>query len=128
MNLQGLRHKIDKLDNNLLNLLNQRVRIASAIAQAKKNQGKARYSPDREKQILNHLLRVNPGPLSSVAVEAIYREIMSSSLGQDKPVVIVYLGPQASFTHQAALKQFGSQVVYSPSNSITPFLISSNIP
>lgn len=119
MNLQGLRHKIDQMDNKLVNLLNQRARVALAIAKAKKHQGEARYSPDREKQILNHLLRINPGPLSSAAVEAVYREIMSSSLAQYKPLMIAYLGPQASFTHQAALKQFGSQVAYSSSNSIT---------
>ncbi|MBL7081676.1 MAG: prephenate dehydratase [Candidatus Omnitrophica bacterium] len=119
MSLEELRRKIDQLDTRIINLLNQRVGIALAIAQTKKSQGSARYSPDREKQILEHLLRINPGPLSSAAIEAIYREIMSSSLGQDKPVVIVYLGPQASFTHQAALKQFGSQVEYCSSNSIT---------
>jgi len=119
MSLEKLRRKIDQLDIRLINLLNQRAHIALAIAQAKKDQGEARYSPDREKQILNHLLRINPGPLSSSAVESIYREIMSSSLAQYKPLVITYLGPEASFTHQAALKRFGSQVTYSPSNSIT---------
>ena len=119
MSLVELRCKIDQLDTRIINLLNQRVRIALAIAQTKKSQGSARYSPDREKQILEHLLRKNHGPLSAAAIECIYREIMSSSLGQDKPVAIAYLGPQASFTHQAALKKFGSQVVYCSSNSIT---------
>ena len=119
MNLDELRRKIDRLDSRLVNLLNQRARIALAVAKAKKTKGETRYSPDREKQILNRLLRSNKGPLSSESVEAIYREIMSSSLAQYKPLVIAYLGPQASFTHQAALKRFGSQVVYSPSHSIT---------
>jgi len=119
MNLEELRQKVDRLDTHLINLLNQRARIASTIAQAKRSQGAARYSPDREKQILNRLLRINPGPLSQVAVEAIYREIMSSSLAQQKPLTIAYLGPQASFTHQAALKRFGSQELYSSTNSIT---------
>ncbi len=119
MNLEELRQKIDELDTKLINLLNQRARIAIEVAQAKRHKGQARYSPDRERQILNRLLRINPGPLSSAAIEAIYREIMSSSLAQHKPITIAYLGPQASFTHQAALKKFGSQVEYSASNSIT---------
>ena len=119
MNLQELRRKIDRLDTRLIDLLNQRVGIARAIAQAKKSKGEARYSPDREKQILKRLLNINKGPLSKLAVESIYREIMSSSLAQHKPLMIAYLGPQASFTHQAALKKFGSQVEYSASNSIT---------
>jgi len=119
MNLQELRRRIDRLDDRLIKLLNQRVGIALAIAQAKKSQGEARYSPDREKQILKRLQNANRGPLSTSAVESIYREIMSSSLAQQKPVMIAYLGPRASFTHQAALKKFGSQVEYSASNSIT---------
>ena len=119
MNLEGLRRKIDRIDKRLINLLNQRAGIASTIAQAKKTQGEARYSPDREKQVLKRLVRISRGPLSSASVEAIYREIMSSSLAQQKPLTITYLGPQASFTHQAALKKFGSQVIYSPANSIT---------
>jgi chorismate mutase/prephenate dehydratase len=119
MSLEGLRQKIDRIDSRLINLLNQRARIAAEVAKTKKDRGSARYSPDREKQILNRISHLNPGPLSSQAVEAIYREIMSSSLAQQKPLRIAYLGPQASFTHQAALKKFGSQVMYSDSNSIT---------
>jgi len=119
MNLKMLRRKIDELDARLINLLNQRARFAFAIAQAKKSKGQSRYSPDREKEIFNRILRINRGPLSSAAIEAIYREIMSSSLAQYNPLIIAYLGPQASFTHQAALKRFGSQVTYSPCDSIT---------
>lgn len=119
MKLNELRRKVDQLDTRLIKLLNQRVRIALAIAQTKVNRGQARYSPDREKQIMDRLLRINSGPLSSEAIEAIYREIMSSSLAQAKSLTIAYLGPEASFTHQAALKKFGSQVEYFPLNSIT---------
>ncbi|MFH1578019.1 MAG: prephenate dehydratase [Candidatus Omnitrophota bacterium] len=119
MNLKKLRREIDQLDTRLLKLLNQRAGVASKIAQTKKSQGEARYSPDREKQVLDHLVRTNPGPLPVAAIEAIYREIMSSSLAQYSPLTIAYLGPEASFTHQAALKKFGSQVIYAPSNSIT---------
>ncbi|MFH1339282.1 MAG: prephenate dehydratase [Candidatus Omnitrophota bacterium] len=119
MSLDKLRREIDRLDTRLVELLNRRARVALEIAKAKRKQGEARYCPDREKQILNRLQRINPGPLSPAAIEAIYREIMSSSLAQEKPLVVAYLGPQASFTHQAALKKFGSQVVYEPCNSIT---------
>jgi len=123
MSLNKLRREIDELDTRLLKLLNRRVRIALEIAKAKRKQGEARYCPDREKQILNRLQRINPGPLSPVAIEAIYREIMSSSLAQENPLVVAYLGPEASFTYQAALKKFGSQVVYVPSNSITEVFV-----
>ncbi len=123
MSLDKLRREIDELDTRLVKLLNRRVRIALEIARAKRKQGEARYCPDREKQILNRLQRINPGPLSAAAIEAIYREIMSSSLAQENPLVVAYLGPEASFTYQAALKKFGSQVVYVPSNSITEVFV-----
>ncbi|MBU0549008.1 MAG: prephenate dehydratase [Candidatus Omnitrophica bacterium] len=119
MKLNKLRQQIDKVDARLVNLLNRRTRITSEISKAKKKQGESRYSPDREKQILNRLKHISRGPLQAQALEAIYREIMSSSLAQYKPLVIAYLGPQASFTHQAALKRFGSQVTYVSFNSIT---------
>jgi len=119
MSLKGLRHKINQIDTRLINLLNQRANVTLEIANTKRNRGQARYSPDREKQIINRLININRGPLSSKAIEDIYREIMSSSLAQEKPLMVAYLGPEASFTHQAALKKFGSQVIYSASNSIT---------
>ncbi|MFH1678257.1 MAG: prephenate dehydratase [Candidatus Omnitrophota bacterium] len=119
MSIDKLRCEIDQLDVRLVKLLNLRARVALEIAKAKKKQGEARYCPDREKQVLNRLLGLNPGPLSTSAIEAIYREIMSSSLSQYKPLVVAYLGPQASFTHQAAIKKFGSQITYSAADTIT---------
>jgi chorismate mutase/prephenate dehydratase len=56
--------------------------------------------------------------MSLRSLEAIYREIMSVSLSLDRPPKIAYLGPEATFTHLAALKRFGSQVQYIACNSI----------
>jgi len=55
---------------------------------------------------------LNKGPLPAASLEAIYREIMSSSLALEKPLKVAYLGPEATFTHLAALKRFGSQVQF----------------
>lgn len=119
INLDKLRDKIDKLDAHLVKLLNQRARITREIAKIKKLQGQARYCPDREKQIFSRLRQLNRGPLPNAALEGVYKEIMSGSLTQCKPLVVAYLGPQASFTHQAALKKFGSQAKYVALNSIS---------
>jgi len=112
MKLEKLRVKIDKLDSRILNLLNQRAKIILEVSRFKQQQKKSIYSPEREAVILRRLIRKNKGPLSSEAIEAIYREIMSYSLSLKKPLKVAYLGPEATFTHLAALKKFGSQVKY----------------
>ncbi|MEW5758289.1 MAG: prephenate dehydratase [Candidatus Omnitrophota bacterium] len=113
MNLNDLRKKIDGLDSQIIELLNKRARLSIDISKIKLSSGKNSYSPDREKEVLKKVARVNKGPLKQTAVEAIYREIMSGSLALAKrPIKVAYLGPEATFTQLAALKRFGSQVEY----------------
>jgi len=117
--LKTLRKQIDKLDKAITRLLNKRAKITSNIAMLKRKQGQGVYSPDREREVLRKINAINKGPLNSSALEAIYREIMSCSLSLDKPLKIAYLGPEATFTHLAALKRFGTQVEYIACNSIS---------
>jgi len=119
MNLKKLRKKIDGIDSNITKLLNLRAEITADISRIKQKSGASVYSPDREREVLRRLALENKGPLSSAALEAIYSEIMSSSLSLGKPLRIAYLGPEASFSHLAALKRFGSQVEYVPCDSIS---------
>jgi len=123
MNLNKLRKKIDLTDKKITELLNARAQIILEIACEKQRTGKSIYSPDREREVLRRLALMNKGPLSVRALEAIYREIMSASLALEKPLTIAYLGPQATFTHLAALKRFGSQVEYRACNSISEVFI-----
>ena len=118
MILMKLRKKIDSLDKKIIQLLNMRANITLDIAQIKRRQGKSIYSPEREREVLRKTAAASQGPLTATALEAIYREIMSASLAIDKVLRIAYLGPQATFTHLAALKRFGSQVEYIACNSI----------
>jgi chorismate mutase/prephenate dehydratase len=118
MTLKNLRRQIDSLDKKITRLLNMRAKITLGIARIKHQSGESIYSPTRERDVLEKISMVNQGPLSNNALEAIYREIMSCSLSLEKPLKIAYLGPEASFTHLAALKRFGSQVDYVPLTSI----------
>ena len=118
MRLKNLRHKIDTIDSQILRLLNMRAKIGLSIARVKKESGQSIYSPDRELQVLEGVKSQNSGPLNAEAVEAIYREIMSAILSQDEHFKVAYLGPQATFSHIAALKRFGSQVEYISCNTI----------
>jgi chorismate mutase/prephenate dehydratase len=119
MKLKNLRKKIDNLDRNIIKLLNERASIAKDIGSVKSNTGGGIYMPDREAQIYKHISKENKGPLSDKALAAIYREVMSSSLALEKDLSIAFWGPEASFTHLASIKKFGSQVKYSSCDSIT---------
>lgn len=118
MALKNLRKKIDFLDKKMVKILNQRAALTLKIAGIKRKLGKSKYSPEREQEVLKAINSLNKGPLKNEALQAIYREIMSGSLAIDKPIRIAYLGPEATFTHQAALKRFGSQLDYLPCDSI----------
>ncbi|MDP2921251.1 MAG: prephenate dehydratase [Candidatus Omnitrophota bacterium] len=119
MSLANLRKKIDRLDKDIVGLLNKRAGIAKDIGRLKKGSGKGAYMPDREAEVYSNVLDKNKGPLSDKAIKSVYREIMSGSLALEKDVKIAYLGPEATFTHLAAIKKFGSNVTYYPCSSIT---------
>ena len=119
MQLKRLRKKVDEVDNRIVKLLNQRANLAKVIHKLKSKVKKGVFSPEREKQILKRISDVSKGPLSSSALEAIYREIMSASLSLERPLMVAYLGPKATFTYMAASKKFGTQVTYVACNSIT---------
>ena len=114
MSLNSLRQTIDSIDKRIVDLLNQRARIILDVGAAKVASGSSAYCPDREREVLRKIVLHSRGPLSRQALEAVYREIMSASLSLEKPVKVAYLGPESSFTHQAALKRFGSQVEFVP--------------
>ena len=118
MNLNSLRKKINEIDSKLVKLLNERAQASKTIGEIKTKANKGIYAPEREKQVLEQIKKLNKGPMSQEAFEAIYREIMSSSLALEKALKIGFLGTEGSFTHMAATKKFGSLVSYTPCSSI----------
>ena len=117
--LTGPRKKINEIDKKIIALLNGRAGVAKYIGKLKKDAGVSIYSPEREVEIYENIIKENKGPLSNKALFAIYREIMSGSLGLEKKLKIAYLGPEATFTHQAGIKKFGSNVEYYACPTIT---------
>lgn len=118
MSLQELRKKIDSIDKKIIELLSMRARVTQGVAQLKRASGASIYAPEREREVLKKVAYLNKGPMKTGALEAIYREIMSASLSLEKSLKIAYLGPQATFSHLAAIKRFGSQVEYVPCDSV----------
>ena len=118
MDLNELREKVNALDTKLVKYLNERAELSIEIGDLKKSNNSSIYAPHREKQVLDRLKEINKGPMTDEAFQAIYREVMSSSLSLEKALQISYLGTEGSFTHMAANKKFGSQVKYVPCTSI----------
>lgn len=119
MELKSLRKAIDSIDSRILKLLNERAAATLEIGKIKSRSNQPVYVPDRESNVYKRLAENNRGPLSKAAIQAIYREIMSSALNLEKPLTIAYLGPEFTFTHLASMKKFGSLVDYSSCNTIT---------
>jgi chorismate mutase/prephenate dehydratase len=108
MDLGDWRSRINDLDSQILNLLNQRAEAASHIGDLKRRQDAPSYVPEREAALLRRLGEQSAGPLDAAAVAAIWREILSACRALEGPTTVAYLGPPATFTHQAALARFGT--------------------
>ncbi|CAG4883231.1 Chorismate mutase / Prephenate dehydratase [Georgfuchsia toluolica] len=103
--LAKLRENINRIDSEMVRLLNERAGFAHKIGEAK--QGSI-YRPEREAQILRRLSGENPGPLAAQAIQHIFREIMSACLALEQPLKIAFLGPAGTYSESAARKHFGS--------------------
>lgn len=114
VNLDDIRHQIDEIDRELLALLNRRADLVHEVGVVKKRDGLQIYAPEREEALLRRLVEMNQGRLPEKSVRAIYREIMSAALALEDDLKIAYLGPEGTWTHQAAIKKFGHSINYSP--------------
>ncbi len=113
--LDRLRGEIDRLDERILEDLNDRAKLARAIGTLKVGQA---YRPEREAQVLTRIKAANPGPLADETVALLFREIMSACLALERPLSVAYLGPKGTFSERAALKHFGLAAEAMPMASI----------
>ncbi|KTC85845.1 P-protein [Legionella drozanskii LLAP-1] len=118
--LKNIRNKIDKIDQQLFNLLSERATFAAEVAKIKKLQhSPVYYRPEREAQILRSIVANNTSLLPDREVARIFRDIMSACLALQEPLSIAYLGPEGTFSQQAVIKHFGESVNLVPEPSIT---------
>ncbi len=114
--LSQLRETIDGIDEQVLDLLNQRARCAQRVGAIK--HGQHIYRPEREAQVLSRIQTLNPGPLGDESVAFLFREVMSACLSLEQPLTITFLGPLGSFSEAAAVKHFGHAARLQPQASI----------
>ena len=119
--LDDCRNAIDSIDNEMLELLNKRMKVVERVGEIKHDSGTAVYRPEREKDIIDRLIALSKdsdGILNKGAIEAIFLEIFAVSRNLELPERIAYLGPEGSFTHQAAESRFGGMSDYLSLGSI----------
>jgi chorismate mutase/prephenate dehydratase len=116
--LKNIRAHIDRLDLQILELINKRAGLAADIGKIKNDHGTEVFSPAREEEVFKNVLEANKGPLDEATIRAIYREIMSGSRALQKVLKVAYLGPEYSFSHLAAVERFGQAVEFMRVGSI----------
>ncbi len=116
--LDEIRREIDKLDDQLVALLNLRVSLAQEVGHVKGKEKSPYFTPERERQIYAKLETHNPGPLQNRQLAAIYREVISAARCAEKPLEVGYWGPEGTFSHLAAIETFGRSTEFKPFESI----------
>lgn len=113
--LKPLRGRIDALDRRLVKLLSARARLAQRIGRLKEG---AAYRPEREAQVLRGIVAENRGPLPDGALARLFTEIMSACRALEDSMTAAYLGPEGTFSQEAAAKHFGGHATLAPCGSI----------
>lgn len=116
--LKPLRVQIDAIDAQILDLLNQRARVAQEVGHVKAETNAPVFRPEREAQVLRSVAERNPGPLLDTDIQTVFREVMSACRALEKRVTVAYLGPAGTFSEQAVYQQFGRAVEGMPCASI----------
>ena len=118
--LNLLRNKIDKIDKDILKLIQKRANIAIEVGDIKNktNPGKTLYKPERESSILRNILKSNEGPVSDERIRVIYKELISACLSLEEGLKVGYLGPEGTHSEAAVLDHFGSKINRIPNQTI----------
>ncbi len=116
--IKELRQEIDAVDDRILELLNSRAALVIDVGRLKSVKKDEFHVPSREREIYERLASHNHGPFPNEAIKSVFREIISASLALEAPMKVAFFGPKATFTHLAAMQQFGLSAELVPQKSI----------
>jgi chorismate mutase/prephenate dehydratase len=116
--LAPLRAQIDEIDKQLLQLLSKRAKAAEEVGHIKNESSAPIFRPERENQVIQNVIKKNPGPLLADGIASIWREIMSACRALESRQTIAYLGPVGTFSELAAGQFFGQSIQGLPCASL----------
>jgi chorismate mutase/prephenate dehydratase len=116
--MEALRAGIDEVDEKIVRLLDQRARLARRIGEIKQENGLEAYAPARERAVLDRVRSLGAGDFPMRGLQAVFREIISGSITLEARLKVAYLGPESTFTHEAALRSFGASVELEPQTTV----------
>ena len=116
--MEALRQGIDSVDEEIVRLLDRRAWLARRIGEIKHQRGLAAYAPARERVVLDRVVALGEGEFPRRGLQAVFREIISSSISLEARLKVAYLGPEATFTHEAALRSFGTSIELEPQTTV----------
>ena len=117
--LDDLRREIDAADDAIVDALARRMELSARVGAAKADDGGDVYAPSREAQVIARVQKANGGRIPEAALAAIYSQILAASRGLQQRIKVAYLGPEHTFSHQAARNLFLDGAGYLPTRSIT---------
>jgi chorismate mutase/prephenate dehydratase len=116
--IEALRQGIDSVDEEIVRLLDRRAWLARSIGEIKHQRGLAAYAPARERAVLDRVAALGEGEFPRRGLQAVFREIISCSISLEARLKVAYLGPEATFTHEAALRSFGTSIELEPQTTV----------
>ena len=121
--MDELRDGIDAVDEEIVKLLDERARLARRIGEIKIAEGMEAYVPARERKVLDRLSRLSRGDFPRSGLDAVFREIISTSISLEASLKVAYLGPESTFTHEAARRAFGTSVELEPLATVSEVFV-----
>ena len=121
--LADLRRQIDAADDAIVEALRTRMDLSARVGAAKAGNGGTVYAPAREAEVIARVLEASDGRVPEAALAAIYSQILAASRGLQQRARVAYLGPEHTFSHQAARNLFLDGAEYRPTRTIMEIFV-----